>query len=339
MQGSTLRLAGEAAGASRTRREFLVGAGSLLLLASYGCGGGSEEASGRSGSIEHKYGATEIPDAPERVVTVGLTDQDPALALGVTPVGTTEWFGERRGAIFPWARDHVDGETPEVVGVSEEINFESVAALEPDLILGLYSGVSRDQYETLSEIAPTVAQPEQYADYGVPWQEQTRIIGRALGRVERAEELIAQVEGRFEQARENNPRFEGASGVVATFEPGYYYVYGPQDSRGRLLSSLGFEVPGEVAELAGDDFGAEISRERLDVADADALVWLVNSEEDGEELRRDDIYRQLEAAREERDLFVVNGGPLYDAFSFSSVLSLPFLLDEIVPDLAAAVDE
>ena len=52
-------------------------------------------------------------------MTVGLTDQDPVLALGVTPVGTTEWFGEEPGAIFPWARDYVEGETPEVVGDAE----------------------------------------------------------------------------------------------------------------------------------------------------------------------------------------------------------------------------
>ena len=324
---------------TRSRKEFLVGAGGLLLFASYGCGGGGGEgASGQRGVIEHKHGSTEIPEAPERIVTVGLTDQDPVLALGVTPVGTTEWFGEEPGAIFPWARDYVEGETPEVVGDAESINFESVAALEPDLILGLYSGLSSQQYETLSEIAPVIAQPGEYADYGVPWQEQTRRIGRALGREERADELIAQTEGRFEEAREQNPRFEGASGVVASFQPGYYYVYGPQDSRGRFMRSLGFEIPGEIAELAGDDFGAEISRERLDIVDADALVWLVNSEEDGEELRQDSLYGQLEASREERDLFLINGGPLYDAFSFSSVLSLPFLLDEIAPDLAAAVD-
>lgn len=316
-----------------------MGAGSLLLFASYGCGGGGgEDASGESGVIEHKHGSTEIPEAPERIVTVGLTDQDPVLALGVTPVGTTEWFGEEPGAIFPWARDYVEGQTPEVVGDAESINFESVAALEPDLILGLYSGLSRDQYDTLSEIAPVVAQPGEYADYGVPWQEQTRRIGRALGREERAGELISQTEARFEEARENNPQFEGASGVVATFQPGYYYVYGPQDSRGRFMSLLGFDIPGEIAELAGDDFGAEISRERLEITDADALVWLVNSEQEGEELRRDSLYRQLEASREDRDLFLINGGPLYNAFSFNSVLSLPFLLDEIVPDLGAAVD-
>ncbi|MGB3681413.1 MAG: hypothetical protein WA990_02900, partial [Rubrobacteraceae bacterium] len=48
-----------------TRRQFLVGAGSLLLLGATGCsGGGSGSGGGETSSdpartIEHKYGSTE----------------------------------------------------------------------------------------------------------------------------------------------------------------------------------------------------------------------------------------------------------------------------------------
>jgi iron-siderophore transport system substrate-binding protein len=71
-------------------------------------------------TIEHKYGTTEIAEPPERVVTVGLTDQDAVLALGVVPVGTTEWYGEHPSAIWPWAQDELEAldaeAAPEVVG-------------------------------------------------------------------------------------------------------------------------------------------------------------------------------------------------------------------------------
>ena len=40
-------------------------------------------------TIEHKYGSTTIERAPERVVVVGLREQDPLLALGIVPVATT----------------------------------------------------------------------------------------------------------------------------------------------------------------------------------------------------------------------------------------------------------
>src|SRR5688500_14442949 len=58
-------------------------------------------------TIEHKYGSTTIEKQPERVVVVGLRDQDALLALGVVPVATTEWFGKHPGAIFPWATDEL----------------------------------------------------------------------------------------------------------------------------------------------------------------------------------------------------------------------------------------
>jgi iron complex transport system substrate-binding protein len=54
-----------------------------------------------------------------------------------------------------------------------DINFERIAALEPDLILGVYSGMTARDYELLPQIAPTVAQTDRYIDYGTPWQEHT----------------------------------------------------------------------------------------------------------------------------------------------------------------------
>ena len=49
-------------------------------------------------TVEHKYGTTTIPAAPKRVVTVGYTDQDPILALGVVPVGVGDFSAATSGA-------------------------------------------------------------------------------------------------------------------------------------------------------------------------------------------------------------------------------------------------
>src|SRR3954452_14301033 len=40
-------------------------------------------------TIEHKYGSTEITAEPQRVVLVGLNEQDAMLALGKVPVATS----------------------------------------------------------------------------------------------------------------------------------------------------------------------------------------------------------------------------------------------------------
>lgn len=329
-------------GIKPTRREFLIGAAGLLLLPA-GCGsseeaGPDETTSSGTRTIKHKYGRTEIKGRPERVVTVGYSDHDAVLALGLTPVGVRDWFGDQPQATWPWAQDKLGDAKLEVLP-AQELNFEQIATLEPDLILGVYSGLTKKEFKTLSEIAPTVAQSSEYADYGTPWQEQTRIIGRALGREERSEELVGAVERRFAEMREDHPEFESATGVAAySFAPEEYGAYGPQDPRARFLTSLGFELPPKIIDLAGDEFFTTISEERLDLLDADVLVWIVNSPAEQKTIEKNPLYPKLDVVSEGRDLFLEANDPLAGALSFSTVLSLPFALDRLVPKLAAAID-
>ena len=287
-------------------------------------------------TIAHKYGSTTIEAPPERIVTVGLTEQDALLALGITPVGTTEWFGGYPGAIWPWAQDKLSGEAPVVVGDASAVNFEQIAALKPDLILALYSGLTKEQYDLLSQIAPTVAQPAEYVDYGIPWQELTRTVGLAVGKAAEAEALVAEVEARLEQVRAEHPEFEGATALVATPYEGIW-VYGPEDVRGRFLTSLGFVLPEGLAEITGNEFGGNLSMERVDLLDVDVIVWLDADEAQGP--LGGPVYASLPVHTEGREVFLDSyDDPLGGATSFVSVLSLPFLLDGLVPQLAAAID-
>ena len=66
---------------------------------------------------------------------------------------------------------------------STELNFEQIAALDPDLIVGVSSGMTDADYDTLSQIAPTLAQPGDYIDYGMPWDVATELIGAATGTI------------------------------------------------------------------------------------------------------------------------------------------------------------
>lgn len=293
-------------------------------------------------TIEHKYGSTTITEKPERIVLVGLTEQDALLALGVVPVATREWYGEKPGAIFTWAEDKLNGAEVPVVLPGAELNFEQIAGLNPDIIIGLYAGTTQEEYDTLSKIAPVVAQPTAYPDWGIPWQELTRTIGLIVGESVRAEELIAEVEAKFVSMREAHPEFQGATGVVASSwgYPDNYWVYGPLDPRGRFMTDLGFVIPEEVGQLAieQDSFGATVSLERLDLVDLDVTIWFAGNEEQSVAYRAEPIYQQLKLYTENRDIFLPDNDPIYDAFNFSSVLSLPFALDGLEEQLSLAVD-
>jgi len=56
-------------------------------------------------TVEHIYGTTTIPAKPERVVSVGMHEQDFLYALGIAPVGVKEWWGEQPYATWSWAEE------------------------------------------------------------------------------------------------------------------------------------------------------------------------------------------------------------------------------------------
>ncbi|MEC3981389.1 iron-siderophore ABC transporter substrate-binding protein [Amycolatopsis sp. H20-H5] len=290
-------------------------------------------------TIEHKYGSTTVKAAPQRVVTVGLTEQDALLALGVVPVGVTDWIGDFPGAVGPWAKDKLGtSPVPAVLKDADGPQFEKIAALRPDLIIGLYSALTKEQYDTLSKIAPVIAQPKEYNDYGIPWQEATKTVGKAVGKSAEAAKLIAGVDAKFAQARKDHPEFEGKSALMATIYDGYF-VYGSQDPRSRVLTSLGFKLPADLDTIIGDKFGANISAERTDLLDRDALVWLVDTVSGGRAtLDKDKLYSALKVSKEKRDVLIENNSTYGSATTFVTVLSLPYQLDRLVPQLAAAVD-
>jgi iron complex transport system substrate-binding protein len=289
-------------------------------------------------TIEHAFGSTVIEEPPERVVTVGFTDHDSVLALGVQPVGVREWYGEQPNATFPWAQDALGGAEPEIVGEAT-ISVEAVAALEPDLIIGIYDDLT-DTYDTLSEIAPTIAQSGEYEQYGQPWQETTRMVGQALGRSDKAEELIGEVEDGFADARAEHPEFEGVTAAVAQFGEGSgtYFLLPPQDPKAAFMTQLGFEIPDEITEAIMDDESTELSFEQLDLVDQDVAVWLAGFESPEliAEVQDSSLYQSLDVVADERDLFLEAG---VDELSWTTVLSLQAALDEVVPQLADLVED
>jgi iron complex transport system substrate-binding protein len=308
-----------------------------LLLAA--CGEDAPEPAADTGkgfpvTIEHKFGSTTVEQQPQRVVTVGFNDQDFALALGVTPVGVRQFQGGIDITKRPWAQDELGGAEPQIIG-AEELEFEKIAALRPDLILAVYSGLTKRDYGTLSKIAPTVAQSDEYPDYGVPWEEQAQVSSRALGREEQGTEVIDDVESQIAGVRREHPEFEGSSFVLASASAGTVYAFGPQDLRTRFFTSLGFETPSRIEQLAGDSFFAEISEEQLELLDQDVIV-VYGSEKD---FAAFPLFQRLDAVRDGRVIYMDVDGDFANALGFSSPLSIPFALDQAVPQLAAAVKE
>jgi len=289
-------------------------------------------------TIAHKYGATTIASEPERVVVAGLREQDALLALGVVPVATTEWFGKHPGAIFPWAKAKLGAaKVPAVLSSTDGLQIEKIAAQRPDLILAVYSGMTKKEYTALSRIAPVVAQPMGEVDYGSTWQEEATITGKAVGRTAKAAKLVAATEKLVAGAAAAHPEFKGRTAANVTDYQGIF-VYGPQDVRTRTLEALGFTYPKALRDAFPKEFGGQLSDEKVDAVDVDVLLWFADGDRTPAEIRKNSVYGRLTVRKEGRDVFVLGKDRVYEATSFPSVLSMPTLIEELVPRLAAAVD-
>lgn len=319
-----------------------------LAVVLSGCGAANTKADdtpagdGKGGfplTIEHKYGKSTIESEPKRVVTLGLSDQDTALALGVKPVGVVDWFKERPYGKWEWSKQAWGSTKPAIVGERDEYNQEKIAELAPDVIIAQYSGMKQEQYETLSKIAPVVAQPKGHEDYQAPWQDMTRVIGKALGKDAETEKLISDIDQRFAKVREEHADWKGKTVAVGEpYEPGKFSAFSPKDPKVIFLTEMGFTTTKGYQDALGKQNVGDFSFERFDVMEADRTVWLGPAEAE-DLMKADKLYQKTKVRSEDRDLFLPYEQPdIGAALSFNTVLSIPYAIDEVVPKLEAIDD-
>ncbi|PRA81131.1 ABC transporter substrate-binding protein [Microbacterium sp. MYb66] len=291
-------------------------------------------------TVEHAYGGTTITEQPTRIVSVGYTEQDTLWALGLEPVGVTDWYGDHEFASWPWADEARGGSEPEVLTTSDGLDFEAIALLDPDLIIGTNAGMTEEDYDRLSDIAPTVAHSGDYSMYFEPWDVQTLQIGEAVGLPDEAQKLVDDVDAQFADAAAAHPEFAGKSIVFLqnAIYDGAAIAY--QDGLSTdFLTDLGFTIPSEIDAYAPEDESggqAYIPVENLDVLNAaDVLIWGTESDDDITALEAEPFVTAISAMKNESVVYTdgITAGAIY----FTSPLSLPYVLDALVPALADAV--
>ena len=125
--------------------------------------------------------------------------------------------------------------------------------------------------------------------------------------------------------------------------PGVYWILSPEDHKARFLTALGFEFPDEDCRRCRRAVERSDQPGAAGLLDRDVLVWLKGSERGwadapkmADAVKNDPIYRQMAVVKDGRDVFAETAA---DAIAWSTPLSLPFALDELVPQLAAATDD
>lgn len=318
-----------------TRRLFIVAGVALALVAP------AIAADAFPVTITHAYGETAIAAAPVRIVTIGWMSQDAVLALGQVPVAIPEqkWGGDAEG-VLPWVREAVTalgGPEPKVLNFDTDIPYEDLLAVQPDLILAPYSGVTKEQYDRLSTIAPTVAPAG--APWAASWQQVMLVAGKALGKSAEAQALIDATDARLAAAAHAHPEFAGKSFTFGSLWAGDagMNVYSKTDPRVYLLEQLGLHAAPGVEELSKQPgYFFTVSFETLSSVDADVLILLDEGDAVSDALYQNPLVRRFKPIAEGRFVRMTDKSFVM-ATSAPSVLSIPWMLDRFVPELATKV--
>ncbi|WP_409438813.1 ABC transporter substrate-binding protein [Psychromonas sp. GE-S-Ul-11] len=281
-------------------------------------------------TLTHQYGTLTIDKKPLKVVSVGQVDHDDILSFGVKPIAIRDWYGNQPYGVWPWAQSALGNAKPVLLD-PRIIDYETIAALKPDLIIGVSAALDEKEYQKLNSIAPTLAGPSDYEKWTIPWDVRHLMIGKALGFEAVAKQHVTSLQQKLQEVKSQHPEFEGKTAAVAFYynkQPG---AYASKDLRSQFLMSLGFIIPEEIDQIAGDAFYASFSEERLDLLNNDIVVWLAS--EEAVESASTAIFRErMPFYKDHKEYFT--GDLVGGAFSFFSYLSIQYLIDEMVPELA-----
>lgn len=294
-------------------------------------------------TIEHALGETTIESEPTRVATLGWTDQDHALALGVVPVGATKitWGGNADGSTdwFDAAVEEAGAEAPVRYDDADGAPIDEVAELAPDLILATNSGITEAEYAKLSKIAPVVAYPE--APWTTPWQTSLEMVGEALGRTTLAEEVAADTEGTIAEAAEANPELEGAEliyGYLAATDLSTVGMYAPEDPRVSILRDFGMvDAPAVADAIKPGEFYGTVSAEKAADLDSDVFLTWVDSPDTVETVENDKLLGQIPAIAEGH-WYAESDKQNAMASTNPTPLSIPVIVSDFLPHVVEAIE-
>jgi iron complex transport system substrate-binding protein len=319
---------------SRFRLRIVAGVALSALLAAACAGDDSSDGAAASGeevvAVEHRYGTTEVPTPPERIVSLDTQWTDVLAALDAPLVGyALDPIAE--SGTFPWREDRLADVDGIEITTDATIPYEQIAALDPDLVVITYGAQDEVDYRRLSEIAPTI--PLLTENEVDAWQAIAAVAGEVLGEPERAADLIAEVDAQTADVRAQLPGLEGKTFAMANYVPSdaIYVVADPEDGSSVLFEQLGLQISPTILDHADDASGrVELSFENASLLDADVLVLFTN-DADASEMPG---YTNLPAVR--AGAVAVLDYAAVVGLNTPTPLSIPYSLELIRPALEAA---
>lgn len=297
-------------------------------------------------TIQHAFGETVIEEKPERIATVQWANHDVVLALGIVPVGfSAANYGVEDGSgLLPWTAEKLKtlGENnPNIYQDTDGLDFEAISDSNPDVILAAYSGITQEDYDLLSKIAPVIAYPK--TPWATTWREQVTLNATGIGLKEEGEQLIKKTEDFVKEQASNYPQLQKKKVVWVNFsakDMSKLHLYTPADPRGSFLIELGMEYPESVTNAITDptSYSLNVSAENADILnDADIIVGY-GDDSLYEAVKADPLLGKLPAIERGSVVFIGNGTPLA-ASGNPNPLSITYTINQYLALLGEAADK
>lgn len=287
--------------------------------------------------LDHAFGQTILDKKPERVATIAWGNHDVALALGIVPVGLSKAnYGVIADkGVLPWTEEKIK----ELNGKAnlfddlDGLNFEAISNSKPDVILAGYSGITKEDYDTLSKIAPVAAYKSK--PWQTLWRDMIRIDSKALGMEKEGDELIKNTEARISKELEKYPEIKGkikGKKVLFTMinaaDTSKFWIYTSKDPRANYLTDLGLVFPESLKEFESEDsFAKEISAEEANkINDADVIITY-GDDKTLEALQKDPLLGKINAIKNGAVAVIPDNTPLA-ASCTPTPLSINYTIEE-----------
>lgn len=277
------------------KKALALTATAVMALTLGACSNGSAEAESTESAaataqwprtIVHEAGETVIDAKPENIVSTSLSVTGTLLAIDAPVTSTSvstarSGTADENGFFTQWADVAVERGVEPLYTIGE-LDLEAVIAEDPDLIVVSTSGADSvlDQYDALSEIAPTIV-----VNYGdQTWQDLAEELGEATGLEEKAASVVEEFDASVAETAEAMAIEAGTTASIVSFNAGDVSPVGKSTGpHSQLVTALGFTVvdPDEQFDTSTqkrEDF-AFTSYEGLSASVTGDYTFLISSTE------------------------------------------------------------
>lgn len=233
-----------------------------VALALTACNKGTSDstAGGDTLTLIHELDTVQVKAAPTRVVALDYVSLENLDVLGIKVLGVPKEHLPQHLTKYK--------DDPEVadLGSVKEVNFEKLAALNPEVIF--MSERLETSYPELKKIAPTVFIRINQEDFLNSFRDKTRYFGRIFGKENEIEAELAKIDDKIKATREKIEAVEGKA-LVTLYNGGKFSAYGKKSRFGFIHETLGAKEA--VGNLEVSRHGQPVSSEFIQQTNPDYL--------------------------------------------------------------------